>query len=166
MSIDSYRFLDFATRQVMKAWAARQHAGLIPFTTLAKPLSECTVALVSTAGIACNNDRPFDQEGERRNPWWGDPSFRVIPLGTSESDVRLYHLHIDPRFGQADLDVVLPMRRLTELAQEGLVRQPAARHYSIMGYILEPDVLVGETAPVIAERMHADGVDAAALVPA
>ena len=83
----------------------------------------------------------------------------------SESDVRLYHLHIDPRFGQADLDVVLPMRRLTELAQEGAVRQPAPRHYSIMGYILEPDVLVGDTAPAIAERMHADGVDAAALVP-
>ena len=117
-------------------------------------MTECTVALVSTAGIARNDDRPFDQGGERRNPWWGDPSFRVIPLGTSESDVRLYHLHIDPRFGQADLDVVLPMRRLTELAHEGVVRQPAARHYSIMGYILEPDVLVGETAPAIAERMR------------
>ena len=35
-----------------------------------------------------------------------------------------------------------------------------------MGYILEPDVLVGETAPAIAEWMRADGVDAAALVPA
>ena len=166
MSVDSYRFLDFATRQVMKAWTARQEAGVIPFTPLAKPLSECTVALLSTAGIARNDDRPFDQEGERRNPWWGDSSFRVIPQGTSESDVRLYHLHIDPRFGQADLDVVLPMRRLAELAREVVVRQPAARHYSIMGYILEPDVLVGETAPEIAERMRADGVDAAAVVPA
>src|SRR5207247_3566769 len=97
MSIDSYRFLDFATRQVMKAWAARQHAGVIPFTTLAKRLSECTVALVSTAGIARNDDRPFDQEGERRNPWWGDPSFRVIPLATAESDVRFYNLDIYPR---------------------------------------------------------------------
>jgi D-proline reductase (dithiol) PrdB len=124
------------------------------------------VALLSTAGIALNTDRPFDQERERRDPWWGDPSFRVIPLGTSESDVRLYHLHIDPRFGQADLDVVLPMRRLTELAEQGIVGQPAARHYSIMGYILEPDVLVTETAPAIAERMRADGIDVAALVPA
>jgi D-proline reductase (dithiol) PrdB len=166
MSIDSYRFLDFATRQVMKAWASRQQADDIPFTPLAKPLSECTVALVSTAAVARNDDRPFDQEGERRNPWWGDPSFRVIPLGTTESDVRLYHMHIDPRFGQADLDVVLPMRRLTELAQEGFIRQPAASHYSIMGYILEPDVLLGETTPAIAERMRADGVDAAVLVPA
>jgi D-proline reductase (dithiol) PrdB len=166
MSIDSYRFLDFASRQVMKAWAARQERGVIPFTPLPKPLSECTVALVSTAGIARNDDQPFDQERERRDPWWGDPSFRVIPVGTTEQDVRLYHLHIDPRFGQADLDVVLPMRRLAELAQEGLVGRPAPRHYSTMGYILEPTVLVEETAPAIAEAMRLDGVDAAALVPA
>lgn len=166
MSIDSYRFLDFGSRQVMKAWAARQEPGVIPFTALPKPLRECTIALVSTAGIARNDDEPFDQARERRDPWWGDPTFRVIPLGTNEEDVRLYHLHIDPRFGQADLDVVLPLRRLTELAGEGFVGQPAARHYSLMGYILDPTVLVEETAPAIADRMRADGVDAAALVPA
>lgn len=166
MSIDSYRFLDFASRQVMKAWAARQEQGDIPFTPLAKPLRECTIALVSTAGIACNNDPPFDQEHERRDPWWGDPSFRVIPLGTTEQDARICHLHIDPRFGQADLDVVLPMRRLTELVQQGIVGRPAARHYSIMGYILDPTVLVQKSAPAIAQLMREDGVDAAALVPA
>lgn len=166
MSIDSYRFMDFATRQVMKAWAARHEQGVIPFTPLAKPLSECTVALISTAGIARNDDQPFDQERERRDPWWGDPSFREIPLGTTEQDVRLYHMHIDPRFGQADLDVVLPMRRLTELAREGVIGQPAPRHYSLMGYILEPSVLVGETAPAIADLLRSDRVDAAALVPA
>jgi D-proline reductase (dithiol) PrdB len=164
--IDSYRFLDFASRQVMKAWAARQEPGVIPFTPLAKPLGECTVALVSTAGVARNDDRPFDQEGERRNPWWGDPSYRAIPLGTTERDVRLYHLHIDPRFGESDLDVVLPMRRLTELAREGLVGSPAPTHYAVMGFILEPTELVQKTAPAIAERMRADRVDAAALVPA
>jgi D-proline reductase (dithiol) PrdB len=164
--IDSYRFLDFASRQIMKAWAARQEPGVIPFTPLAKPLRECAVALVSTAGVARHDDRPFDQEGERRNPWWGDPSFRVIPLGTTEKDVRLHHLHIDPRFGESDLDVVLPMRRLTELSRDCVVGAPAPTHYSVMGYILEPTELVTKTAPAIAERMRADRVDAAALVPA
>src|SRR5690348_5896104 len=62
MPIDSYRYVDFATRQIMKAWAARQEPGEIPFTRLGKPLRECTVALLSTAGIARNDDRPFDQE--------------------------------------------------------------------------------------------------------
>src|SRR5262249_47069203 len=119
MSIDSYRFLDFASRQVMKAWAARERPGVIPFTPLAKPLGDCTVALVSTAGIARNDDRPFDQDGERGNPWLGDPRFPEIPLGTTEHHVRLYHLHIDPGLGEADLDVGLPMRGLTELARKG-----------------------------------------------
>ena len=41
MAIDCYRFLDFASRQVMKAWAARQEPGVIPFTPLRKPLREC-----------------------------------------------------------------------------------------------------------------------------
>ncbi|HXY49982.1 MAG TPA: glycine/sarcosine/betaine reductase selenoprotein B family protein [Terriglobales bacterium] len=166
MAIDLYRFLDFASRQVMKAWASRQESVAVPFTPLTKPLRECTVALVSTAGVACNDDRPFDQEGERRNPWWGDPTFRVIPLGTTEKDVRLYDMHIDPRFGESDLDVVLPMRRLTELHSDGVIGPPAARHYSIMGYILEPTELVEKTAPAIAECMCAERVDAAALFPA
>jgi D-proline reductase (dithiol) PrdB len=166
MAIDSYRFLDFASRQIMKAWAARQKPGDIPFTPLAKPLRDCTVALLSTAGVARNDDRPFDQEGERRNPWWGDPSFRTIPFGTTERDVRLYHLHIDCRFGESDLDVVLPMRRLEELAAAGVVGRPAPTHYSTMGYILDPEELVGTTAPEIARRMRAERVDAAALFPA
>ncbi|HKA44946.1 MAG TPA: glycine/sarcosine/betaine reductase selenoprotein B family protein [Burkholderiales bacterium] len=166
MTIDSYRFVDFATRQVMKAWAAREEPGVIPFMPLAKPLYECTVALLTTAGVARNDDKPFDQDGERRNPWWGDPGFRAIPLGTTEKDIRLYHLHIDPRFGEADLDVVLPMRRLAELAGEGFVGRPAPTHYSIMGYILEPKELVEKTAPAIVEHMHAEHVDAVALVPA
>jgi hypothetical protein len=75
VSIDSYRFLDFASRQVMKAWAAREHADRIPFTPLAKPLGDCTVALLSTAAVARNDDHPFDQAHERRDPWWGDPSY-------------------------------------------------------------------------------------------
>ena len=166
MSIDSYRFLDFASRQVMKAWAARQEPGVIPFTPLAKPLGECTVALISTAGVARNDDQPFDQERERRDPWWGDPSFRVIPLGTTERDVRLYHLHIDPRVWGGRSRCRAADATAGELADEGVVGRPAPRHYSIMGYILEPTVLVEETAPAIAERMRRDGVDAAALVPA
>ena len=166
MAIDSYRFLDFASRQIMKAWAARKDAEVIPFTPLSKPLRGCTVAIVSTAGVARNDDRPFDQDGERRNPWWGDPSFRTIPLGTTEQEIELYHLHIDPRFGKADLDVVLPMRRLAELAAEGFVGRPSPTHYSMMGYILEPKELVEETAPAIALQMRAEQVDAAVLVPA
>jgi D-proline reductase (dithiol) PrdB len=166
MTIDSYRFLDFASRQIMKAWAARETHTTIPFASLTKPLRECTIALVSTAGVARNDDVPFDQEGERRDPWWGDPSFRKIPLGTTEKDVKLYHMHIDTRFGESDLDVVLPMRRLIELSSEGVIGRAANTHYSVMGYILEPTQLVEQTAPAIVQCMKNESVDAAALFPA
>jgi D-proline reductase (dithiol) PrdB len=168
MTIDSYRFLDFATRQIIKAWVDREGRKdrPVPWAPMTKPLSRCTVALIATAGVARNDDAPFDQDRERRDPWWGDPSYRVIPQGTTERDVRLYHMHIDPRFGQADLDVVLPMRRLEELAREGVVGRAAAAHLSIMGYQLRTEVLENETAPAIVRALKAREVDAVALVPA
>ncbi len=58
------------------------------------------------------------------------------------------------------------MRRLSELAHEGVVGRPAPRHYSIMGYILDATVLVTETMPAIVERLRSDAVDAVVLVPA
>jgi D-proline reductase (dithiol) PrdB len=167
MAIDSYRFLDFATRQIIKAWVGRegQQTRPIPWTPMAKPLADCSIALVATAGVARRDDLPFDEERERQNPWWGDPTFRTIRHGTTETEVDLHHLHIDRRFGREDLDVVLPMRRLGELADEGVIGRPADTHYSIMGYQLRPDVLESETAPVIARELKSRRVDAAALVP-
>ena len=70
----------------------------------------------STAGVARNDDRPFDQDGERRDPWWGDPGFRAIPLGTTEKDVRLYHLHID--LGQAMEDGARSIGKLAKWFQD------------------------------------------------
>jgi len=168
MPIDPYRYLDFASRQIIKAWVEREGQGhrTIPWTPMATPLAHSTVALVSTAGVARLDDAPFDEEGERRNPWWGDPGYRLIPQQTTERDVGLHHLHIDRRFGAEDLDVVLPMRRLRELASEGVVGRAADTHYSLMGYQLRPEVLERETAPAIAREMRVRGVDAAALVPA
>jgi D-proline reductase (dithiol) PrdB len=168
MAIDSYRFLDFATRQIIRAWVGREtrDGRPIPWTSLTKPLARCTVALVTTAGVSRLDDVPFDEEGERANPWWGDPTHRTIPQGATERDVALHHLHIDRRFGEQDLDVVLPMRRLAELAAAGTVGRPADRHYSIMGYQLRTEVLEHETAQAIARDMKAQEIDAAALVPA
>ena len=168
MPIDSYQYLDFATRQMIKAWVDREarRTRTIPWKPMTKPLASATVALVTTAGVARRDDQPFDEERERQNPWWGDPTYRVIPQGTEGSDVRLHHLHIDRRFGQEDLDVVLPMRRLDELAREAVVGRPAETHFSIMGYQLKPAVLENETIPAIVREMKAAAVDAAALVPA
>lgn len=163
--VDSYKFLDFATRQLVRAWIDREPRREIPWTAPSKPLARSTVTLVSTAGLALADDRPFDQEGERRNPWWGDPSFRVLPRDADPTDVRIYHLHVDNRPAEQDLDCAFPLRRLSALERAGEVGRSAPSHYSFMGYILQPETLLTESVPAIVERMQAEQVDVALLVP-
>ena len=116
-TVDSYRFISGITKRMIKSWISMERPREIPWTPLAKPLSECTVSLISSAGIALKTDRPFDQEGERRNPWWGDPSYRILPNTATSQDVRLYHLHIDPSCAEQDLNCLFPLQRLQELAR-------------------------------------------------
>jgi D-proline reductase (dithiol) PrdB len=164
--VDSYRFIGGITKRMVKSWIQLESPRDIPWTVLSKPLSECTVALISTGGIALKTDRPFDQEGERKNPWWGDPSYRIIPQTARTEDIRVYHQHIDPGFAEYDLNCLLPIERLGELVEMRKVGSAAPAHYSIMGYILEPEELLKKTVPAIIEHLQANAVVVVVLIPA
>jgi D-proline reductase (dithiol) PrdB len=161
--VDSFRYAPLMTKTLMRGWYPKEPAREIPWTPLKKPLAECRVAMISTAGLALANDEPFDQQGERERPWWGDPGFRRIPRDTSE--VRSYHLHINTRHAEEDLNSVLPLQRLLELESEGRVGSSAATHYSFMGYILDPGELLEQTTPAIIEGLREEQVDVVLLVP-
>ncbi|MGI9609459.1 MAG: glycine/sarcosine/betaine reductase selenoprotein B family protein [Acidimicrobiia bacterium] len=164
--MDSYRYLPFMSRRVMQAWAEReQPPDQVSWTALTKPLSRCRVALISTAGIALRSDRPFDQQGERDDPWWGDPTWRALPVEAPETDTEIYHLHIDTEPARRDLNVVLPRRRLQELAEQGTIGEASPRHFSIMGYLLDTSEVTSVTAPALASALHDDDVDLVLLVP-
>lgn len=165
-TVDSYRFISGITKRMIRSWISMETPRPIPWTPLRKPLQECTVALLSSAGIALKSDKPFDQEGERRNPWWGDPSYRMIPAGATARDVKLYHMHIDPEYAERDLNCLFPLRRLAELAETGEVGKVAPRHYSMMGYLLRPERLLSESVPSMIENLREDRVDVVILVPA
>jgi D-proline reductase (dithiol) PrdB len=157
--------IGFANRQIVTGWISREPERDIPWTRLRKPLVECRVALVSTAALALRDDTPFDQEGERRNPWWGDPSFRVLPRDTRTGEAVSWHMHIDISVPERDLDAVMPLARLAELEEEGFVGSSAPSHYSFMGYILKPKELLETSTPAIIEQMKNEDVDAVVLVP-
>jgi D-proline reductase (dithiol) PrdB len=165
-TVDSYRYISGITRRMLRTWVAMESPRAIPWTPLCKPLQRSKVALLSSAGIALKTDRPFDQEGERENPWWGDPSYRVLPKTAAETDVRLYHMHIDPRPALQDLNCLFPLARLMEMAQLGEIGASAEQHYSMMGYIMQPEVLLQETVPAIIRDLRAERADVVVLVPA
>jgi D-proline reductase (dithiol) PrdB len=165
MPVDSYRFVSFGTRKFAEAWIAKEPSRDIPWVPLPKPVKDCTVALISSGAMALKSDTPFDQEGERKNPWWSDPTHRVIPRNARGEDVEFYHLHIDDSFAREDLNVLLPLELLGEMEEAGEIGRLAAHHYSYMGFTIDPTPLLEETTPKIIDSLKNDGVDLVLLVP-
>jgi D-proline reductase (dithiol) PrdB len=147
-------------------WARRHRfveSASVPWTPLDKPIRECVVALVTTAGVHRRRDPPFDMTDPD-----GDPSFRVVPVDTPRAEVRITHKYYDHGAADRDLNVVLPVDRLRELAEAGRIGGVAPRVYSLMGHIDGPHLrtLLETTAPEVARRLRADGAEAVVLTPA
>ncbi len=163
--VDSYKYLSRSVRILVQSWIKREPERSIPWTALPRPLSESRVALVTSAAIALREDQPFDQDGERQDPWWGDPSYRVIPSTATEKDVNIYHLHIDPSYGAQDLNCLLPLQRLAELEAADKIGSSAPSHYSFQGYLLKPQAFLEQSVPAMIRRMQDEQVNVALLAP-
>jgi D-proline reductase (dithiol) PrdB len=134
----------------------------VPWTTLRKPLSECRIALVSTAGFVLDHQAPFDSSIKG-----GDTSFREIPNDANLSDLIDTHKSesFDHRGIRQDPNLAFPLDRMRELETAGRIGSLNRRHFSFMGSITAPGRLVAEAAPETARRLLEDRVDAALLVP-
>jgi D-proline reductase (dithiol) PrdB len=147
-------------------WARRRRfveSESVPWAPMARPVREAVVALVTTAGVHLRADPAFDMTDPA-----GDPSFRVIPVEAPRAEVTITHKYYDHSAADRDLNVVLPVDRLREVAAAGLVGGVAPRVYSFMGHVDGPHVrtLMATTAPEVARRLRADGAEAVVLTPA
>ncbi len=121
------------------------------------PLSQRRVAIISTAGLHNRDDRPFTR----------DPldSYRVIPGSSRANDLVMTHVstNFDRSGFMQDWNIVFPVDRLTEMAEEGIIGGVADYHYSFMG---AHDPMNMETsARNIAGLLKKDKVDAVLLIP-
>lgn len=137
----------------------------IPWTRLARPLSECRVALVTTAAFYREGDEPFDESLRG-----GDFTFRVVPTEPAEQALQELHIgHRSTAFDsggiEADPNVALPVDRFRELEAAGTVGSLHGQAFSFMGSITAPGRLMRQTAPELAGRLRAAEVDVAFLCP-
>lgn len=149
-----------------RRWVAHQQLeeyGPPPWTPLAKPVSHCRVALVTTAGVHRKEDPPFDMIDKD-----GDATYRVIPHDAAPEALCITHDYYDHRDADKDLNIVFPLDRLRELAHARIIGEVAPFHYSFMGHIDGRHVrrLLTETAPAVAQRLEREHVDAVVLTPA
>ncbi len=134
----------------------------VPWTSLDKPLSECRLALVSTAGLVLPGQESFDKSAKG-----GDYSLRMVPGHVAVSEFIDTHRSrsYDHSGLQRDANLAFPLDRARELVASGRIGSLAREHVSLMGSITAPARFVRDTAPEAAARLGADGVDIALLVP-
>ena len=161
--VDSFYFHPTSRDRVL----AQRHADptKTSWAPMAKPLAECRVTLVSTAGIFMKGDESFDYEREWREGIWGDPTHREIPRTAGQDDVEYSHLHIDTAFLQKDRNVAWPVDIFGAYEKEGKIGGLSDTLYSIMGYIPNFNLLVKQTAPNMIAKMKEEGVDVAFIYP-
>jgi len=165
--VDGFRFLPPS----LKAWVRTfipdgEFKGSIPWTPMSKPLNQTTLSLVTSAGISLKSDPPFDMEREKREPLWGDRSYRMIPRGTTEQEMDIHHLHINTTYIKQDINVILPLSRMAEFEQEGIIGRLALTAYSFYGFQWKNTDFLKEAIEPISKKMKLEGVEAVLLTPA
>jgi D-proline reductase (dithiol) PrdB len=153
--------LKLAYQVFMKAYPYRK-VDWHPGARLKKPLSEARVAVVTTAAFFRPDQPPFDTSIRG-----GDYSYRIIPIDTDLSTLKIAHRSdaFDIRGITSDKNLALPLDRLKSLAEDGLIGSVAPHHFSFMGSIAAPGRLIAQTAPEVARMLLEDAVDAVLLTP-
>jgi glycine/betaine/sarcosine/D-proline reductase family selenoprotein B len=141
-------------------WA---HYLAAPFTRLAKPLSQCTVAIVTTAA-------PYQPEKGDQGPgapYNGSAKFYTVYSGDTaqDHDLRISHIGYDRTHTTAtDSNTWFPLPALRRAAAAGRIGGGANRFHGAPTNRSQR-VTIETDAPEILARIRQDGADAAILLP-
>ncbi len=125
-----------------------------PSWTEPVPAAQRRVAIVSSAAVSKRGEKPFS---------WLARDYRVIPK--DERDLVMTHVAVeyDRTAWQQDLNTIMPLDRLGEMAEAGEIGSVADDHYTFMGAADPVDM--EPYAREVVERMRADNVNTVFLIP-
>jgi len=129
-------------------WAHYEDA---PFAALEKPLSKCRVGLVTTSAL--------NEEAAKLNGVYAaqaDPPPVVMYTDHRSWDKKATHTR--------DVESFLPIRRVSEFANEGRIGSLSPRFYGAPTQFSQR-LTIEEHAPAILELCRSDNVDVVLLVP-
>jgi hypothetical protein len=141
-------------------WA---HLAEVAFQPLSKPLSECHVALITTAA----RYQPDKGEQGPGAPYNAAAKFYSVYSGDTagEHDLRNVHVAVDrDHHAQGDQGCYFPLAALRRAAAKGRIGELAPRFHGLPTN-RSHRVTLGTDCPEVVARCLADKVDAAILVP-
>lgn len=120
-----------------------------------KQLNKCRVAFATAGGIHLKSQKPFNAAG--------DFSIREIPGNTPSTDLMVTHGGYDNSDVNKDVNAMLPIDRLAELAAAGFIGSVAPVLVGFMGGGGNVDKFINETGPSIATIFKKEDVDVVLL---
>ena len=118
------------------------------------PANNRRIAIVSSAGVSRRGDKPFSLLAR---------NYRSIHK--SDRDLVMTHVAVeyDRTAWQQDLNTIIPLDRLEEMAQDGEIASVAEEHYAFMGAADPIDM--EPSAREVAVRMREEQVNTVFLIP-
>ena len=125
-----------------------------PAWSVPKEASSRRVSIVSSAAISKRGDKPFS---------WLANNHRVIEKDNLDLVMTHVAVEYDRTAWQQDINTILPIDRLEEMAKNGEIGSVSNEHYSFIGS--SDPIKMERSAKEVAERMKDDAVDTVFLVP-
>ncbi|HDK7139773.1 TPA: D-proline reductase (dithiol) protein PrdB [Clostridium botulinum] len=122
---------------------------------LTKALKDCKVGFATAGGIHIKTQEPFKTAG--------DFTYRIIPSDTPSSELMVTHGGFDNSDINKDVNAMLPIDRLHELAKEGFIGSVSPVLIGFMGGGGNVQKFREETGPAIAKIFKDEGVDVVLL---
>lgn len=129
-----------------------------PFTPARRALPMLNLALISSAGAYIDGTRAFVDAA--------DVTFKEIPIDVRGEDLRYAGGGYDPAAVQQDMNAEIPVERLLEFENNGIIGQLNPVFWSFSGFTPDAARIVDELVPGLLERLNRYEVQAALLVPA
>jgi D-proline reductase (dithiol) PrdB len=131
-----------------------------PFLPARRALPMLNLALISSAGAYLDGSEPFTVAAD------GDLTCREIPTEIDAEDLQFIARGYDPTAVRQDLNAQVPLARLFEFQQNGIIGQLNPVFWSFQGFIPNAARLVDEMLPQLVQRLARYEVQAALLIPA
>ncbi len=121
-----------------------------------KPLAQCRIAIVTSASMHHEDDADFAPT---------DTGFRTLDAARRDIVVGHWSPNFDAVGVAADLNVVFPIDRLQELADQGTIGSVAPYHYAVAGNQFDLSGIRLDAGPAIAQDLLKNEVDVVLLTP-
>lgn len=125
-----------------------------PWMPLKRDLKDCKVAIITTAGLLL-----------KKQPQYNAGEFMELPVSFKKSDLVISHTGFDSSAARKDINVIVPVDRLIELAEQRFFAELNETFFSFLGTNGNFGAFTA-SATQVAEKLKSYNVDAAFIFPA